>query len=174
MEHGRHPVDLVDENGLVVGSKLRRDIDKSRDVYHVVYIVLVTPVGQVVMGKIPARTDLPNLYADQLGAPAATIRRSGESPLAAARRCIERELFIDGAKVVPVGGGLFTLDDGRQTYVSVYYLVAEPPESYSNTDIGELVTFTPREVRERIEHHPEEFAPTFIELWRRYQDRLPL
>ena len=37
MEHGRHLVDIVDENGLVVGSKQRRDIDKNRDTYHAVY-----------------------------------------------------------------------------------------------------------------------------------------
>lgn len=174
MEHGRHHVDLVDENGHVVGSKPRRDINKDKDTYHAVYIVLVSPVGEVVLARIPTRRDLPNLYAEQLGVPAATIRRSGESPLSAAKRSAERELFIDDADVVPVGGGLFKLPDNRQTYVSVYYLVAHPPETYSTTDIGEMVTFTPRELRERIESHPEEFAPTMLEIWRRYSDRLPL
>lgn len=174
MEHGRHLVDLVDENGLVVGSKPRRDVDKHRDVYHAVYIVLVTPVGQVVLARIPNRQDLPNLYVGQLGVPAATIRRSGESPMAAAQRAVERELFIDHAKLVPVGGGLFDLEDGRQTYVSIYYLVANAPESFSSTDIAELATFTPRELRERMQEHPGEFAPTLLALWQRYQDRLPL
>jgi hypothetical protein len=159
---------------LVVGSKPRRDIDKHRDVYHVVYTVLISPVGQIVLAHIPERKDLPNLYNGQLGVPAATIRRSGESPMAAAQRSVERELFIDDAKLVPVGGGLFILEDGRQTYVSVYYLVGNAPESYSSTDIADLVTFTPRDLRARIESHPDEFAPTMLLLWDKYQDRLPL
>lgn len=174
MEHGTHHVDLVDENGHVVGSKPRRDINKHKDTYHSVYIVLISPVGEVVLARIPTRTDLPNLYSGQLGVPAATIRRSRESPLSAAKRSAQRELFIDAADVVPVGGGLFNLPDNRQTYVSVYYLVGNPPETYSTTDIGEMVTFTPRELRERMEEHPEQFAPTMLEIWRRYSDRLPL
>lgn len=174
MEHGTHLVDLVDENGLVVGTKQRREIDKNHDVYHTIFTILVSPVGQVVLARIPQRKDLPNLYVGLLGAPAATIRRSGESPMAAAQRAATRELFIDDATVVPVGGGLLNLEDGRQTYVSLYYMVANPPESYSSTDIGELVTFNPRELGELIAEHPDQFAPTMVMLWNRYQDRLPL
>lgn len=174
MEHGRHVVDLVDENGLVVGSKMRADIDKHRDHYHTVFTALISPVGQVVLARIPERKALPNLYVDQLGLPAATIRRSGESPMAAALRSVERELFIDGAKVVPVGGGLLRLSDGRESYASLYYMVANAPESYSSTDIAELVTFTPRDLRQQLHDHPEQFAPTFVALWAKYQDRLPL
>jgi hypothetical protein len=174
MEHGSHHVDLVDENGLVVGSKPRREIDKNHDIYHVVYTVLVSPVGQVVLSRIPARKDLPNLYEGKLGVPAATIRRSGEAPMTAAKRSVERELFIDDAKVVPVGGGLFVLDDGRQTYVSVYFLVANAPETFSSTDIAELVTMAPRDLREQLDRQPDDFAPTMRLLWDRYQDRLPL
>jgi hypothetical protein len=174
MEHGRYLVDLVDENGLVVGSKQRRDIDKNRDTYHAVYTILVSPVGQLIMARIPERKDLPNLYVGRLGVPAATIRRSGESPMAAAMRSVARELYIDDAKVVPVGGGLLDLNDGRQTYASLYYMVANLPETFSSTDIGELVTYNPRELRDLATEHPEEFAPTMLNLWERYQDRLPL
>ena len=174
MEHGRHLVDLVDENGLVVGTKQRRDIDKNRDTYHAVYTILVSPVGQVILARIPERRDLPNLYIGKLGVPAATIRRSGESPMAAAQRSVARELYIDDAKVVPVGGGLLKLHDGRQTYTSLYYMVSNPPETYSSTDIGGLTTFNPRDLRDRMAEHPEEFAPTMLLLWERYQDRLPL
>lgn len=174
MEHGRHLVDLVDENGLVVGTKQRRDIDKNRDTYHAVYTILVSPVGQVILARIPDRRDLPNLYVGQLGVPAATIRRSGESPMTAAQRSVARELYIDDAKVVPVGGGLLTLEDGRQTYASLYYMVSNLPETFSSTDIGELVTWNPRDLREHIANHPEDFAPTMLQLWEKYQDRLPL
>ena len=173
MEHGSQLVDLVDENGVVVGSKPRRDIDKNRDLYHVIYVMLVTPEGELVLSRIPERSDLPNLYSGKLGAPAATIRRSGESPMTAAQRAVARELYIDDAAVVPVGGGLFSTDN-RQTYVSVYYVVARAPEVYSATDIADLVTVSPRDFRATVEHHSDELAPTLVELWARYEKRLPL
>ena len=173
MEHGSYKVDLVDENGVVVGAKPPREIDKKHDVYHTVYVILVTPEGELVLSRIPERKDLPNLYAGQLGAAAATIRRSEESPLAAARRAVARELYIDDAKVVPVGGGLFSTA-GRQTYVSVYYVVSSAPDVYSATDIAGLVTISPRAFRELVEQSPSELAPNLLELWRRYGSRLPL
>lgn len=173
MEHGSYKVDLVDENGVVVGAKPRRDIDKAHDVYHTIYVLLVTPEGELVLSRIPERRDLPNLYAGQLGAAAATIRRSGESPMTAARRAVARELYIDDAAVVPVGGGLFKTDD-RQTYVSVYYVVASAPEVYSATDIADVVTISPRAFREMVEHSPSDLAPNLLELWNRYGKRLPL
>lgn len=173
MEHGSYKVDLVDENGVVVGAKPRRDIDKKYDTYHTIYVLLVTPEGGLVLSRIPERNDLPNLYAGQLGATAATIRRSGESPMAAARRAVARELYIDDASVVPVGGGLFSTD-GRQTYVSVYYIVASAPEVYSATDIADVVTISPRAFRDLMEHSPDELSPNLRELWERYGKRLPL
>jgi hypothetical protein len=173
MEHGRYLVDLVDENGLVVGSKPRREIDKKIDLYHVVYVILISPEGQLILARIPRRDDLPNLYSGRLGAAVATIRRSGESPMAAARRAVAREIYIDDAEVIPAGGGLFEAD-GKPTYVSVYYMIADVPETYSSTDIAELVKVTSREFRQYVEQRPDELAPNLVHLWHRYQSRLPL
>jgi len=173
MEHGTHSVDLVDENGLVVGTKLRREIDKSHDNYHTVYTLVISPVGRVVLARIPTREDLPNLYVNRFGASVATIRRTEESPMTAAQRSVARELYIDDAEVVPVGGGFFHTD-GCGTYVSVYYLIADPPRTYSSTDIAELKEFSPRELSESMKENPEIFAPNLLKLWERYYSRLPL
>lgn len=174
MEHGSHLIDIVDEHGTVVGTKRRHAVDKKTDRYHTVFTLLITPAGEVVLGRIPARTDLPNLYIGQLGVPTATIRRSDETPLAAAQRSVERELFIDSAEVVSIGEALLDLADGRQVYASVYYLVADVPETYSETDIDELIAIAPRELMERMRRQPPQFAPTFLKLWAQFHDRLPL
>jgi hypothetical protein len=174
MEHGRYQVDLVDENGVVVGGKQRREIDKTHDTYHSVFTGLVSPMGEVILCRIPYRDDLPNLYAGLLGIPVATIRRSRESPMAAAQRSVARELYIDDAEVIPLGGGLLELPNNIQTYASVYYLVANMPETFSSTDIAELVTISPRDLRQRIEGHREEFAPTLLAVWDKFQARLPI
>lgn len=173
MEHGTHSVDLVDENGLVVGTKLRREIDKKHDTYHTIYTLVVSPVGRIVLARIPTREDLPNMYDGRYGASVATIRRTEESPMAAAQRSVARELYIDNAEVVPVGGGFFRTD-GRGTYVSVYYLIADTPRTYSSTDITELTEFNPRELSEEMKEHPEKFAPNLVRLWERYHKRLPV
>lgn len=173
MEHGTHSVDLVDENGLVVGTKLRRDIDKRHDTYHTVYTLMISPLGRVVLARIPTREDLPNMYDGRYGASVATIRRTEESPMTAAQRSVARELYIDDAQVVPVGGGFFRTD-GIGTYVSVYYLIADPPRTYSSTDIAELEEFNPRDLSEKMKESSDTFAPNLIRLWERYHTRLPL
>lgn len=174
MEHGSHLVDLVDEHGAIVGTKRRVAIDKTQDTYHTVFTLLVTPMGGLVLGRIPARIDLPNLYAGQLGVPVATIRRSDETPLAAAQRSLQRELFIDSAAVILVGEEMFYLPEGRQTYASVYYLVADVPQAYSRIDIDELVVLSPHELREQLQRQPQRFTPTFLKIWARFHHQLPL
>lgn len=174
MEHGAHFVDILDQYGHIAGQKRRRDIDKTKDIYHAVYIVLVTPEGEVVLTHIPERDDLPNLYAGQLGVPVATIRRHDESTIQAARRAAARELFIDDAEVHELGQEMFTLADGRKTLVSVFYLVGEPPETFSKTDLAGFEVMTPAQVSRELQEHPEKFAPTLRLLWQRYVKSLPV
>ena len=63
MEHGAYLVDILDKNGAIVGQKERRLIDKQADIYHSVYIILVTPKGELVLGTIPAREISPIFIA---------------------------------------------------------------------------------------------------------------
>lgn len=172
MKHGDHSVDLVRSDGMVVGSKPRRDVDKRVDLYHTVFTFVLTPDGGVVLGRIPTRSDLPNLYAEQLGVPVATIRRSGESAAEASRRSVAAELGVDDAKTTLLGEGLLELDDDRRTYFSAYHLVTAQLQQYRRADIAELVTLTPSELNARVVEHPERFAPTMLRLWQQYRGRL--
>lgn len=173
MEHAAHLVDILNEKGAIVGQKLRREIDKETDIYHAVYIFMITPRGEVVLSVIPAREDLPNLYARQLGVPVATIRRHDEASDHAAERAISRELFIDHANLLLLGQTMLT-PDGKKTYATCYCLVAEPPDMYSIIDVGGLVVVTTKELRNMLETKPEQFAPTFLELWKCYEGKLPV
>lgn len=174
MEHANHLVDIVNQHGEPVGQKRRRDINKQVDVHHSVQTLLVTPDGKVVLTKILRRDDLPNIYADKLGLPVATIRRSSETADQAAMRSLSRELFIDGAEIFHLGDKFFTLSDGRQTYLSGYYLVGTPPQTFSKTDLGGLVVLDPTEVHRDIQQQPERFAPTFVAFWQEFGEQLPL
>lgn len=174
MEHDMHLVDILDETGKIVGTKRRIDINKPKDIYHTIHVLLITPRGELVLSTIPVREDLPNLYAQQIGTTMASIRRTGETADQAAVRGVARELFIDNMPLVLVGEGMQTLAGGRKNYMSVYYGIAEPPESYSLIDIDSLAILSPRQLDLFVEHEPNELAASLITIWKSYRGKLPI
>lgn len=174
MEHSAHLVDILDDGGTIIGQKPRKDIQKQSDIYHAVYGLLITPEGRVVISNIRNRKDLPNLYAKQIGVPVATIRRSGESAQQAASRSWARELFIDDPEIRLLGEGMAVLPDGRKSFISAFYAVGSAPEIFSSTDIDELTTMSPSDLRSKLLGQPGAFAPTFRFIWQKYSNQLPL
>ena len=174
MEHAAHMVDILDETGKVVGQKHRREVNKNDDIYHVVFVLLITPQGELVLGVIPAREDLPNLFTRQMGTPVATIRRAGETSLEAARRSVDRELFIDKADLQHLGDQTVDLPGSSRKFISAYYLVGEPPATFSVIDIDTLVVVTPQQMRGLLLSHSDEIAPTLRIVWESYHTKLPI
>jgi hypothetical protein len=173
MEHSAHYVDILNERGVVVGKKLRRDINKLKDIYHSVHVFLVTPKGELVLGIIPAREDLPNLYARRLGTAVATIRRTGETAENAATRALARELFIEEGDIKLLGQKLFKLPE-QLNYITAFYIVADPPPTFSVLDIDKLAVITPSELRKAIKENSNDIAPTLVALWNEFGHKLPL
>jgi len=173
MEHSAYYVDILGQDGLVTGKKLRRDVDKLKDIHHSVHVLLVTPKGEVILGVIPAREDLPNLYSRKLGSTVATIRRSGETAKKAAIRALGRELFIEDADVTLLGEKMFKLPE-RLNFITAYYIVADPPPSYSVLDIDTLAVITANELRDIIKNKPDQLAPTLLAIWEEFGHRLPV
>ena len=167
-------VDVLDRRGRVVGHKERRALDKLTDIHHTIFTILVTPKGELVLSVIPPREDLPNLYARQMGATVATVRRTDETTDAAVRRGLSRELFIDEPDVKFLGRRMLNQSDGAQMLASTYYLVADPPATFSLMDIDTLVVVSPNQLRSMLLNHPHELAPTFRQLWNAYSHKLPI
>ncbi len=157
-----------------MGQKRRKDIDKSRDIYHAVFVLVITLAKEVVLSRIPARADLPNLYAERLGATVATIRRHNETAVEAARRALAREIHYEDSAPQYLGSQFLTLADGHKTFASAYYLVSEAPTTFSGTDIAGLTLVTAGELDDGIPARPERFAPTLEAIWRLYRERLPV
>lgn len=174
MEHAAQLVDILDSNGIVTHTKPRRDVDKSKDIYHAIHILLISPEKDILLSVIPAREDLPNLYTSHYGSTLATIRRHGETTDEAAVRAISRELFIDDVKPIKLGESFETLPDGRKTLITAYYFQSEVPDAYSVVDIGSLVALTPKEIDLLIEANTEDLAPTLKLLWQNYRTKLPV
>lgn len=173
MEHSAHAVDLLDATGRIIGQKPRRHIDKIQDIFHSIHVFLITPRGELVLTPILKRQDLPNLFAGQLSTPVATIRRTGETAEQAAMRGVTRELFIDHPELQLIGESMISHPD-FQRLCSAFYLIGDPPHIFSKTDIGKLITISPREIVKRLQTHYQEFAPSFVTLWNKFQDKLPV
>jgi hypothetical protein len=138
--------------------------------------LLITPDKKVVLGQIPAREDLPNLYANQYGNTMATIRRSKEPAKAAAVRGISRELFIDDMPLTHLGGKMHDLIDGRKSYISAFYGIAEPPGNFSVVDIESLVVLSPHKLDQmaKAKDPLQRIAINLVTIWREYRDKFPV
>jgi len=173
MDHADYLVDLVDEHGAAIGSKPRRDIQKKADLYHTVFVLLRTPDNRLILSEIPARHDLPNLYAGRLAATAATIRRHQETSEEAAKRAASSELRLapDALRLTNLDDS-YRVTDGYRQYVSVYVATHDVPADFNHTDIKRLALFTRDELDEAIRTDAEAFAPTFRVIWQTYADSL--
>jgi hypothetical protein len=172
MNHADYFVDLVDEHGRAIGQKRRRDIDKRRDLYHGVFVLMTTPRGELVLGGIVEREDLPNIYAHKLGATVGAIRRHNETAEQAAKRALKRELFMKKPHVTLLGEGPANLD-GKPAYLTAYTTVGLPPMEYSTVDLEELKIVSTDQFEEDLAAGPGQFAPTLRHIWRLYHDQIP-
>lgn len=172
MEHALQLVDLVDEKGVIVGTKKRQEIHKQTDLYHTVFTILITPKKQLVLSKIPARTDLPNLYTSLLGCTVATIRRHNETSDEASVRSLENELRLGVVSSSKLGESFQVLSDGHRKHMSVYYAVHTKPDNFSRTDIESLQLFTYKELINKLKEHSNTFTPSFLAVWGKYSKDL--
>jgi isopentenyldiphosphate isomerase len=168
MEHEFHLVDILNAKGEVIGQKPRRELDKSRDIHHTAFVLLITPAQKAVLGLIPAREDLPNLYANQYGTTIATVRRHDEDIEQAARRGVSRELFVDDVQPELIGESMEEFEGGRKQIVSFFTLESEMPDEFSLTDVQQLRPMSRAEIETKLERKPSQFAPTFRRIWEKY------
>ena len=172
MNHAEHLVDLVDESGIVVGSKQRQEINKAADLYHTVFVILRTPAQELILSKIPDRKDLPNLYPGCIGATVATIRRHDETPDEASLRAVRNELFTKDIQLTRLVDMYLELAAGSKRYMSAYCGTHPMPEDFSHKDIESLVAFDRAELEDAIQSKKDQFALTFLTIWQKCQAEL--
>lgn len=169
MDNSIFSVDILDRSGHAVGSKLRSEIVKGRDIYHAVYGVIITPKFKIAVSVIANRQDLPNLHAGSLGCTAATIRRTGEDALQAMNRAINDELGITAMPELLYED--FITVDSTHRKVGVYIIKAEVPTSFSKTDIDEIKTYSKSEFQDLLTNQPERITPVLKLFWEKYRSR---
>lgn len=168
MQHEEYRVKLLNDQGQLVGHKLRKEVDKRQDILHCAD-VLVFQGEQLLLSKIPATT----LYGDCWGATTATMIREGEASEDAARRALQKELGIKDAQLILLGERFFVYPDGVKRLKSTFWCRVESAPEPNPEDIEELRTFNQMETQVLMEDS-ESVAPTLLGIWQTYRDKLPL
>lgn len=159
-------VDILNSNGQIIDNKPRKDIIKGQDIYHAVYVVVITPSDEIVVSLIPDRQDLPNFHAGKYGCTAATIRCSGETAQQAAERAVSEELCILEKPQLFYED---TLDiDNTRRMVSFYKVKARAPTDFSKQDIDEISTFPCKKFEKVLNERPESFTPLLKLFWQKF------
>jgi hypothetical protein len=176
MEHKDYQVDLVDDKGFVVGHKRRGDINQTRDFFHGVHVLMITPRSELVLSNLPEHQELPNQYWRRLSTTAATIRRSRESATQAARRALRRELLMNlkADHVHQLGDRVLIAPGGIRIFLSGFYVLAEPPEDVSTMYTESLKTMRVPRFRSALKSNPDHFTPTLRSYWDWWSGDLPL
>lgn len=168
--HGEYEIEILDNHGRVIGTKRRQDVDKTKDILHVVYIFVVTPDGKLILSRIPRNPAKKNLFPGKLGVTVATIVRSGEAHEDAAKRAVAKELGVEGADVTFLGETLESFTGIPKRLVAAYVCTLDEASIKPNSeDVEELVPVTHEELK-RLLDKPNNLAPTLLVFWDRYNE----
>lgn len=169
--HGDHEVDILDDHGNVIRVKPRKDVDKTRDILHVVYSFVVTPEGKLILSRIPRDPAKNNLFPGKLAVTAATILRHNEHHLDAAKRSLAKEVGIAEPDLQFLGETMESFHNIPKRLISAYICTATEDELKPNPeDVEELIPVTRAELERLLDKN--ELAPTLLTLWDRYSEDL--
>ncbi len=136
-------VGIYDEKGKMIGSKIRKEVDKRNDILRVAAILLFDEDNKVL---ITQPTD--SLYKGKWGLSSAGIVRIRESPMNAANRTLVRELGIE-AELNFLGENFYNFD-GIKRVMSFFNGYAEDEIDPNPEDISKFQWVSAEELQEMI------------------------
>ncbi|HYE59664.1 MAG TPA: hypothetical protein VEA18_00565 [Candidatus Kapabacteria bacterium] len=162
MEHGEYMIDLLNEEGIVVGQKKRKDINREKDILHSVYIVLFTTKKECLLSIVPTAT----IYGGMLGVTSATFVRQGETSLEAATRSLRNDFGFTEVPLTFLGEKMHTFTGNIRRLSGIYYGFIS---ALNNKD---LKRFTRDSLVKEITKGGD-FAPSFKTIYLEYEDKWP-
>lgn len=144
---------LVDQNGHIAGHKPKHALT-STDMYHGVFVLLVTRNKQIIAGRIGTK----------LSATAMTICTAGETADQAAVRALQL-LRRESVQLHHLGDQFYTAPTGRRMYMSVFYGVAAIGEA---NDTCELLDAS------ALNEQLAQATPALEFIWKTYRGLLPV
>lgn len=163
---------IVNENGKVIGSKLRVEVDKKTDILFTVYVFVFTKDKKLLLSVIPENPINTNLFVGKYGITVATLLREGETKEKAATRGLKKELLLEDIPQY-VGEAFFLLSENVKRKVAVYtYVLNELPLDFNRKDIAELKVVKNDELEKMLQVDKNRFADTFFAVYNHFQKKL--
>lgn len=170
--HENYEVDILDIHGKLIAIKPRKDIDREKDILHLVYVFVITPEGKLLLSRIPKVTSKHPLFANKLGVTVATIVRHNEAHLKAAKRAMRRELGVNKPDLTFLGETLESFPGIPKRLIAAYMCTASQEELRPKSELtGEIVPVSGKDL-EALMRKRKELAPTLLVFWDRYADSM--
>jgi isopentenyldiphosphate isomerase len=160
--------DVVNEHDEVIGQRTRRDVHRLGLNHRAVHLLVFNASGELFL---QLRSKTKDCFPGVWDSSASGHVDSGEDYDCCAVRELHEEL---GLRVEEVPARVFKIDACPQTareFVWVYRLTTDQPVTANPEEIERGDWFRPDALNEWIARQPEDFAPAFLLVWRRFLDR---
>ena len=142
-------INLYNEEGKIIGQKVRSQIDKKRVILKGVYILILNKKGEIFVTK-----PKDSVFQKQWGCSAAGIVRAEETALESAKRTLQRETAL---KEQPLFlGERFHNFDGVKRFLNAFYVKTDKNPRINEADVQEGMWMKVENIEEN------EMSPTFL------------
>ena len=156
--------DVVDERDQPIGRLSRREVHRQGLRHRAVHVLVFNRNGEIFLQK---RSILKDNFPGAWDSSAAGHLDCGEDYDACAIREVREELGLSLAEVPEKIMRLEACEETGQEFVWVYRTEHEGPFQLQPEEIETGGWFAPNHVTRWIAEKPEDFAPSFICIWRR-------
>ncbi len=154
---------IYNEQGEIIGTKKRIDVDKKRDILRSVNILLINPEGKIFVTQ-PVNPVFPGTW----GCAAAGLVRYQENPEDAALRTVKKELTIT-IPLISLGETFFTHSPIRR-FTHMFFGITDTPVRINPGDATKGTWMEQKEVERKI----KKFLPPCQEIYRVWKSKTVL
>lgn len=163
-------IEIIDEKGGFIGTKKREEIDKKKDIFKTVYIVVYNSIGEIYVVELTG-PDSKNSFYQKYSVSASGIVRHGETAEEAAERTLKRELNIDNVDLDFLGKDFIIFND-KKSFANFFCLKYDSDIEPNPEDV-EKGEFVSKEMIENMIYLDRDiYTPSFLEFWNRFRDKL--
>lgn len=160
--------DVVNERDEVIGRELRREVHRRGLRHRATHVLVFNQAGQVFLQKRSMKKDMhPGVWDSS----ASGHLDCGEDYDACAVRELREEIGLHLSECPKRLLKIDACDETGQEFVWIYQCEAEGPFTLHPEEIERGDWFAPEHVTRWVNERPEDFAPAFVLIWNRLNQR---
>jgi isopentenyl-diphosphate delta-isomerase type 1 len=157
--------DVVNERDEVIDRKPRSEVHRLGLLHRAVHVLVFNSRGQIFLQKRSMKKDKhPGVWDSS----ASGHVDSGEHYDATAVRELQEEIGLRVSQPLKPLFKINACDETDQEFVWVYRCEAEGPFELNADEIERGDWFTPEKVTAWIQERPQDFAPAFVFIWKKF------